>query len=266
MNANINGTNLYYELHGKGDPLLMIQGWGADVSNWQDIIEPLSKNFQLILFDNRGMGRSQVTPGDYTTRLMADDAAALLDYLQISPTHVLGWSMGGAIAQELALAYPEKVDQLILSATSAKFSEKCLFICRSQIAAVERQEMATQVNWNLSFCFSEAFFTNPVRLEEVRGSVFNPQYPGTLAGVISQFAAVAAHNTKGKLGAIASPTLVIGAEEDGLISINNLKNLADEIKNSELKILPGSHMYHVENAIAFSKAVTEFIQNMGRKS
>lgn len=69
MNLKIDGVNLYYEIHGKGDPLLMIQGWGADLSNWQNIIESLSKNFQLILFDNRGMGRSEVTPGDYTTRL-----------------------------------------------------------------------------------------------------------------------------------------------------------------------------------------------------
>ena len=260
MNSKINGANLYYEIYGKGDPLLMIQGWGADVSNWQNIIEPLSKNFQLILFDNRGVGRSEATPGEYTTRMMADDAAALLDHLKIPQTHVLGWSMGGAIAQELALVYPEKVDKLILSATSAKFSEKCLFICRSQIAAVEREEFATQVNWNVSFCFSEAFFTDSVRLEEVRESVFNPQYPPTLSGIASQFAAIVSHDTKGRLGAIAAPTLVVGAEEDNLISINNLTRLASEIYHAELKILPGAHMYHVENAIAFSQAVTEFIQ------
>ncbi|WP_026736301.1 alpha/beta fold hydrolase [Fischerella sp. PCC 9605] len=260
MNANINGANLYYEIHGKGDPLLMIQGWGAEISNWQNVIQPLSKNFQLILFDNRGMGRSEVTPGDYTTRLMADDAAALLEHLQISQTHVLGWSMGGAIAQELALAYPEKVNRLVLYATAAKFSEKSVFVCRSQIEAIERQEFATQVNWEVSFCFSEVLFADQARLAEVLKSALNPQYPGTLEGLISQFVAVASHDTRGQLGSIKSPTLVIGAEEDSLIRIDNVKSLAGEIKNAELKVLPGAHMCHIEKAAEFSQAVTEFLR------
>lgn len=148
MNATINGANLYYEIHGGGAPLLMIQGWGAEISNWQNVIEPLSKNFKLIIFDNRGMGRSEVTPGDYTTRMLADDAAALLDHLQIPKTHVLGWSMGGMIAQELALAYPEKVYRLVLPATTAKVTEQSSFVAWSLIEAIKRQEDATAVNQN----------------------------------------------------------------------------------------------------------------------
>lgn len=108
MNAVINKANLYYETHGRGEPLLMIQGWGMDITGWQYIIEPLSQQFQVIVFDNRGAGRSEVTPGKYTTRLLADDAAALLDHLRIDHVHVLGWSMGGMIAQELALAHTQR--------------------------------------------------------------------------------------------------------------------------------------------------------------
>ena len=111
---------------------------------------------------------------------------------------------------------------------------------------------ATQVNWNVSLCFSENLFTDLVRLAEVKNRALNPQYPGTLLGTVRQLAAVASHNTKGRFGAIAAPTLVIGAEEDSLVSIDNLKNIAAEIQNSELIILPGAHMYHVENATEFS--------------
>jgi 3-oxoadipate enol-lactonase len=115
MNANIIDVNLYYEIHGRGDPLMMIQGWGIDITGWETIVEPLSKMFQVVVFDNRGTGRSEATPGDYTIHQLADDAAALLDHLKIENAHVLGWSMGGMIAQELALAYPNKVDRLSLA-------------------------------------------------------------------------------------------------------------------------------------------------------
>jgi pimeloyl-ACP methyl ester carboxylesterase len=127
MNVVINKANLYYEIHGRGEPLLMVPGWGMDITGWQFIIEPLSQLLQVIVFDNRGTGRSEVTPGTYTTRQLADDAAALLDHLRIDKAHVPGWSMGGIIAQELVLGYPQKVNRLILSASSAKSDCKGLF-------------------------------------------------------------------------------------------------------------------------------------------
>lgn len=259
MKANINNANLYYEIHGPGDPLLMIQGWGMDITGWQNIVEPLSKVFRIILFDNRGMGRSEVTPGDYTTRQLADDAAALLDHLQIDNAHVLGWSMGGMIAQELALAYPEKVNRLILSASSARVNEKSSFIAWSNIQAIRRGELETAVNWQLTFCFSRALFANQALLSQVKESALNPPYPVTLDGLVSQFAAVASHDKRGQLGPIKSDTLVLGAEEDGIIDLDQVKALVDEIENAQLKILPGGHMYHIEYPYIFAQTVTEFL-------
>jgi pimeloyl-ACP methyl ester carboxylesterase len=261
MNVVLNKANLYYEIHGQGEPLLMIQGWGTDITGWQYIIEPLSERFQVIVFDNRGAGRSGVTPGNYTTRLLADDAAALLDHLRIDNAHVLGWSMGGMIAQELVLAYPRKVNGLILSATSAKVSAKSSFIAWSNIEAINRGESQTSVNWQLSFCFSKALFANEPLLFEVKESALNPPYPVSYDGLISQFAAVNSHDRRRQLRSIKSPTLVLGAREDGIIDTHQVEALACEIDDSELRMLPGGHMYHIEYSDLFAQTVIEFLQD-----
>lgn len=261
MNAVINKANLYYETHGRGEPLLMIQGWGMDITGWQFIIEPLSELFQVIVFDNRGTGRSEVTPGNYTTRQLADDAAALLNHLRIDKAHVLGWSMGGMIAQELVLAYPRKVNRLILSASSAKVTAKSSFIAWSNVEAINRGELQTSVNWQLSFCFSKALFANEPLLFEIKESALNPPYPVSYDGLISQFAAVDSHDRRGRLRSIKSPTLVLGAKEDGIIDIEQVKALALEIDNSEFRSLPGGHMYHIEYSDVFARAVIEFLKD-----
>ena len=259
MNAVINKANLYYEIHGQGEPLLMLQGWGMDITGWQFILEPLLNVFQLILLDNRGTGRSDVTPGKYTTRLLADDAAALLEHLRIDKAHVLGWSMGGMIAQELALAYPRKVNRLILSASSVKVTAKSSFIAWSNIEAINRGELQTAVNWQLSFCFSKELFANEAMLFEIKESALNPLYPVTYEGLVSQFAAVASHDRRRQLRGITSPTLVLGAREDGIIDIDQVKALALEIENSQLRILPGGHMYHIEYPEIFARTVIDFL-------
>jgi pimeloyl-ACP methyl ester carboxylesterase len=261
MNVVINQANLYYEIHGRGEPLLMLQGWGMDITGWQYIIEPLSQAFQIIVLDNRGTGRSEVTPGKYTTRLLADDAAALLDHLQIKKAHVLGWSMGGMIAQELVLAYPRKVNRLILSASSAKVTAKSSFIAWSNVEALNRGELQTAVNWQLSFCFSKALFANEAMLFEIKETALNPPYPVTVDGLVSQFAAVASHDRRRQLRSIKAPTLVLGAAEDGIIDIDQVKRLALEIKNSQLRILPGGHMYHIEYPEIFARTVIEFLED-----
>lgn len=260
MNANINGANLYYEVHGDAEPLLMIQGCGGEISNWQNVIEPLSQNFKLILFDNRGMGRSEVTPGDYTTKNLAADAVGLLEHLQIERAHVLGWSMGGMIAQEIALAYPEKVNKLVLSATAAKFSAKSSYKFRAFIELLKRKEFEALVDWQMSLVFSEQTFANPEATAFTRNAFLNSPYPMRAEGLSSQVAALTAHDRRGQLREIKAATLISGAEEDGFFTVKELQDLTSEIDKAELKIIAGSHLYHAENSAEFSQVVTEFLQ------
>src|SRR5712691_9994017 len=112
------GAKIYWEEHGSGDPLLLIMGLGASLEAWDRIAPTLATRYRTILFDNRGVGRSDVPSGPYSLEMMADDAAAVLDAAGVEAAHVFGASMGGMIAQELALRHRARVRRLILGCTS----------------------------------------------------------------------------------------------------------------------------------------------------
>ena len=117
--ANIGEVDLYYEVHGSGEPLVMVLGLGQDIATWGFQIEELSKHLRLIVFDNRDSGKSSRCSDNYTTETMARDILGLMDHLRIEKTHLLGTSMGGMIAQHVALMAPERLKSLILAGTTS---------------------------------------------------------------------------------------------------------------------------------------------------
>jgi pimeloyl-ACP methyl ester carboxylesterase len=120
--VKVDDIQMHYEVKGRGFPLVMIMGMMRTMETWDPrLVEGLSKHFKLVLFDNRGVGRTDICKGDYTIRRFADDTAGLMNALGISKAHVLGISMGGMTAQELALNYPEKVSKLVLCSTSSHY-------------------------------------------------------------------------------------------------------------------------------------------------
>ncbi|MCK5654501.1 MAG: alpha/beta fold hydrolase, partial [Dehalococcoidia bacterium] len=118
--AKVNEVNIDYAVHGQGEPLVLIQGLGGPRSGWIFQTRAFGKYYRVITFDNRGVGKSDKPGGSYTVRTMADDTIALLDYLGVDKAHVLGISLGGMIAQEIAINYPERVRKLILACTAAE--------------------------------------------------------------------------------------------------------------------------------------------------
>ena len=117
--VKVNGINMHYEVHGDGFPIVMITGVSFCLKIWDNVlIDSLSKQFKVILFDNRGAGQTDIPEGEYTIKMMADDTTGLMDALNIERAHILGFSMGGMIAQEVALNYPQKVEKLILWGTT----------------------------------------------------------------------------------------------------------------------------------------------------
>ena len=117
--AKINDIDCYYEVHGEGRPLMLIGGLSSDSQSWQSILNQLKKHFQIIIFDNRGVGRTQCPEEAFDINILAKDATALLEFLKIENADILGHSMGGYIAQEVAITHPEKVNNLILASTAA---------------------------------------------------------------------------------------------------------------------------------------------------
>jgi pimeloyl-ACP methyl ester carboxylesterase len=124
----VNGIDLYYNIQGSSENelLLLIAGFDSDSSTWAAMMRSLVKQYQVLRFDNRGIGQTEAPDSPYSIKQMAADAAALLDYLSISQVHVAGHSMGGQIAQELALAHPEKIHCLILLSSWARGDESLI--------------------------------------------------------------------------------------------------------------------------------------------
>src|SRR6476469_1752432 len=120
--ADSNGVKIYYHEKGKGQPLVLIMGFGADGTVWEKHLAVYQKHFRCIVLDNRGVGKSDQPIGPYSTQMMAADTIAVMDHAGVSSAYVAGISMGGAIAQELAINYPDRVTKLLLVSTWAKFN------------------------------------------------------------------------------------------------------------------------------------------------
>ncbi len=194
--VNVNGCNIYYEIHGKGEPLVMIMGLRRNLEWWYRQLQELSRHFKVIVFDNRGAGRSDKPETDYSIRLFADDTAALMDELGISKAHVLGFSMGGYIAQELVVNFPEKVINLALVSTSCG-GEKAVLMSEDRLKTFTANdglspEEILQKDMNIYFS-DEYIEKNP---EAVRiFSEISMRYYQPAHAFYRQFQACLNHNT-----------------------------------------------------------------------
>jgi pimeloyl-ACP methyl ester carboxylesterase len=263
--ADANGARLYYEVYGEGEPLLLIMGLGANHLSWTLQIAAYSREFQVIVFDNRGTGQSSFPEGaDYTIPLLADDAAALLDVLRVDSAHVYGISMGGMIAQEMALRHPEKVRSLILGATTpggpnaVPPEAEALRSLIEQGAAVDRSLNPAL----LDVLFSPGYLAKHSS-ELVAAFQGMRDYPATSTeAYTAQLRAVARHDTYDRLPDIKAPTLVLHGTDDPLLPPANGRILAERIPGAKLVLLEGArHGYPVEKQAEADAAVLEFLRD-----
>jgi 3-oxoadipate enol-lactonase len=240
--AQVNGIELYYEVAGSGNPLLLINGLGGNAVDWEPLLPALCERFRVIAFDNRGVGRSSAPPGPYTTHEMAGDAAALLEYLGVPRTHVVGSSMGGMIAQKLALAHPERVDRLVLFATFARPRRAIMDSWLTFLVQTEERglDLTGPALWGLPWLFTPQFMAQPERVEEALA--WQEPYPAPLHGIAGQAEAVRSHDTLDRLPRITAPTLVLVGAEDVLTPVYYSQELAAGIPGARLQVLAhGGH-------------------------
>lgn len=261
MKKIIKGLSVYYEIHGDGYPLLLIAGLGSDSASWSSIIPGLSSCFQVIIFDNCGCGRTSVPAGEYSIGDMANDAVNLLNALNIKQTHVLGHSMGGYIAQTMAIKYPERVSKLILASTAAVSSER-----NNQLFADFSKQLDNNIdyetwikNW-LPWLFSGKTRQNNDFINEfVKGAVAY-DYRQTSDGFRGQIRAIKAFDGRRTAQNIKIPTLIIAGSDDQLITPQEAKTLAKEIKGSVYRQLEeAGHSIFVENCTACIDAIKNFL-------
>ena len=258
--VDASGTELYYERAGEGEPLLMIQGMSATHMAWgRPFLDLLEKSFDTIVFDNRGMGRSGQAELPFDTADLAADAVGLLDALEIETAHVVGISMGGMIAQELALAHPERIRTLTIGASycggpgSTLMAPEDLQMLGAAYASGQ-PEQVFRAMWEINL--SPGF-----RAEDSRFAAFaemGSALPAPQPVVLQQMRACAAHDTHDRLGQISLPTLVIHGDVDRLLGYPNGVQIAARIPDARLETLEGiGHMFWWEQPERSAELIRE---------
>jgi len=262
--ATINGINMYYEVHGKGVPLVMIQGFAGNHQAWFFQTPVFKKYYKVIIFDNRGIGRTDKSSEPYTIETMAEDVIGLMDYLNIDKAHVLGLSLGGMVAQEIAISYPERVSKLVLGSTFA--GREINDVHPEMMRALGIREGSTNIDVKsidfrklMNFMVSSAFNTRLFRMVLVPLSKRSMKSID-VNGYLEQMAAVAGYDTLDRLHLIKAPTLVITGTGDRIVSPGMSDLIASRIPNAKLvKIKGGSHAFFMEMRGRFNKEVLGFL-------
>jgi pimeloyl-ACP methyl ester carboxylesterase len=254
------GSELHVERRGDGEPLLLIQGMGANGAHWgEPLLRELERDFELVLYDHRGIGRSGPLSGDVTTADLAADALALLDALGIERAHVLGFSLGGMVAQELALTAPQRVATLVLVGTTAGGTQSKPTsgdVVQALTAAVLSGDRERVLRTGFGLVVSADYAADAANYATFAAAA--REHPASIQILMEQQAAVVAHDAYGRLRGLAPPTLVIHGTEDQILSPINGDLLASLIPGARLELLDGAgHLVYWEQPERTAKLVRE---------
>lgn len=252
--------DLWVEETGTGPPLLMIMGLGASTETWAGQREAFAAHHRLVLFDNRGAGRSGAPPPPWTVPAMAADARAVLDALGIARADVLGVSMGGMIAQELAIRHPERVARLVIAASFARPEPlRRVFLLHRRWARLQGADATAESLASLPWLLSPATMLDPARLDRILEIVGRMPFVSA-ESYAHQVDAILEHTTLDRLGGVRAPTLVIVAADDVLTPVYLSEEIAAAIPGARLEVLPrGGHGVLLEYPDAFNERVLAWL-------
>jgi 3-oxoadipate enol-lactonase len=260
MRIKAGSIHLNYELTGKsGAPVVMLShSLGSNLAMWNLQRTALEGRYQVLTYDMRGHGNSDISEGAYTLEQLADDALYLLDALKIDRVHFVGLSIGGMIAQAMALKHPDRLLTLTLCSTSAYLPPPALPILRERIETARNQGLSALVEGTL-----ERWFTAPYAQEQVQTlEPIRSQFLATsVAGYIGCSEAIGRLNFIERLPAIALPTLILVGQDDPGTPVAASEAIHERIKGSKLVILPSaSHLSNIQQASLFNQHLLEFLQ------
>lgn len=258
-----NGTRLYYESQGEGEPVVLVPGFGAGLWIWFKQVPDFARRFRTVVFDPRGVARSAHRDEPMTIEMLADDVAALLDALGVGSAHVLGASFGGFVAQEFALQHPERVRSLVLACTSygglghVRPPDETL----RAIAATKGLDTQERVSENLLLAFTPGYAESEAA-EFGRMARLRAESPVEEYVYRRQLQAAVGFEAAPRVADIKAPTLVITGDADRIVPPENSYNLAARIPGARLRVVAGgSHTFFIERAGEFNRAVVEFIES-----
>jgi 3-oxoadipate enol-lactonase len=259
--VNVNGLSMHYEIYGDGPPLVLLHGLSYQGAFWWLQVKDFAQHYRVIVTDNRGVGETDAPDEPYTIEQMADDTVHLLSALGISRAHVLGVSMGGTIAQQVALRHPHTVDRLILTNTICQQSPY-----GNEMLATWRliAEHAGTDGWKrvmlVQFVTPQFYSKHPERVKKMHELAVSP--PQSVIGFLRQNWALVRHNTTTQLSQITAPTLVLSAELDHLTPVGGMKLIHRHIKGSQFVVIPKCrHGFMWEFPEIFNGAVLKFLDS-----
>jgi 3-oxoadipate enol-lactonase len=254
-------VRIAYDVRGHGRPLVLVQGVGIGRWGWEPVVDRLARRFQVITIDNRGIGASDSPSGHFTTRAMAQDVLAVLDHAGIQQASVLGTSLGGMIAEELALTHPERVDRLVL------------------VATLPGGPRSRPMPLGTTYLFAAGpFLTDKARLGQLVHNALGPAtrrgrpeiaerlaaaklaHPQSEPAWRGQVAAGMLFNPLGRQRDITQPTLVVQGTADRVVDPGNADVLADLLPNARVELFDGAgHLLYWEQPKRFAHVVAGFL-------
>jgi pimeloyl-ACP methyl ester carboxylesterase len=259
-----NDLKIYYESHGRGYPLILIRGLGSNADHWYAQVPAFERHYRVIVFDNRGIARSGDPGSPFSIQDMAEDTVSLMDALQIGQAHVLGLSMGGMIAQEIAIRYPERVKGLILTVTHCGGAHQV----RAEESVVETiRRMIVENGMEVRIKAVKVFFAPRTLMERPEivqeYAAVSMRYPADSNILQRQWDAINGHDACDRLEQVKAATLVLTGADDVVIPTANSKILAERISKAELLVVPGGgHHVLIEQPRTCHPAVIDFLKKV----
>jgi len=256
---------IYHEVTGAGEPVVLISGLGADAHFWYKQVSALARAFMVIALDNRDTSRSAMASGPYSIRDMAEDVKDLLDAIEVDSAHVVGASLGGFIAQEFALAYPQRARRLVLCCTSfggphaVPIPPETLVVLMNRTGDPER-DLRAFLPVQIATDYLE---THAAEVDAyVAWRVSHPQPPEAYQ---RQLAAAAGHNTEDRLGRLQVPVLILHGALDRVVPAANAALLAQRLPRARLHIFPDAgHLFLWERADESNRLIMQFLTGTGQ--
>ncbi len=263
--AENDGVKIWWDALGEGEPVLLIQGLGYTSEMWHRVAPALAREFRVIVFDNRGVGRSDVPHGPYSVPMMAGDAAAVLDAAGVEHAHVYGTSMGGSIAQQLAIQSPERVRSLVLAGTYCGGPSFVPVDLETYEMLAKRAGMAPEEGIRLMIPFIYDPGTPAERIEEDL-AIRLRTYPAPEGYLAQLGASLSDWDGSEAIRELRIPVLVMHGESDRLVNPANSPVIASRIPGARLVMLPNaSHIYATDQPEAANDAALSFLREVSRR-
>ncbi|MEN6291352.1 MAG: alpha/beta hydrolase [Methanobacterium sp.] len=242
--VKVNNLNMYYKVCGEGEPLVILQEAGIEISSMYNVLDAFAENYQVIALDNRGAGRTDMPDEPYSIEMMAEDTIGLMDKIGIKSAHFLGISMGSRIALVTAVKYPERVKSLILNVAAVSFPDVFKSILDVSLENADLRE----------------------KLLQKTGIVFIQKYPPNPESFLRQLKALADFDGRKYLGQIKAPTLVINGTKDHLVPMELTEELKLEINDVKLVLVDEGHYFSALKPELLIKYALDFLEEVETKT